>query len=198
MENALINKGVNGILLGEEWPEYRLVIPADEPVSKQVRHLRMQWEILYGKDSVSEKPPSVTLACFSAREEMEETLIRWIQRICDQQNSFSVTLNNISAMPPHMIYIRVQDEKPFSKLAHKLKALEDFMKDRRIFEKPFIKLGQLPSDIPTGNFMLYTHQLFHAAFMARKLILFRKEKDNWRVVSNFPFRKKDEQEESVN
>ena len=196
MEKGLTHKAGGGILLGEDWPEYRLVIPADEPVSKQVRHLRMQWETLYGKEAVSEKPPSVTLACFTAREEMEETLMRWIQRICDQQNAFPVTLNNISALPPHIIYIRVQDEKPFSKLAKQLQALEDFMKDRRIFEKPFIKLGSLPSEITAGNVMLYTHQIFHAAFMARKLILFRKDQDHWRVVSNFPFCKKEEQEEN--
>jgi hypothetical protein len=188
MEREQVNRLLGKAVLAEDWPEYRLVIPADEPVSRQVRHLRMQWEEVYGKDGVSEKPPSITLACFTARQEIEETLMRWIQRICESQSSFPVTLNNFSALPPHIVYIRVQDEKPFTKLALQLKGLEDFMKDRRIFPKPFIKLGELPSDISTNNWMMYTHQLFHAAFMARKLVLYKREGIEWKTVMQFPFR----------
>lgn len=188
MEKEVVSRLLGKGVLSEDWPEYRLVIPADEPVSRQVRHLRMQWEEVYGKDAVSEKPPSITLACFTARQEMEETLMRWILRICENQQAFPVTLNNFSALPPHIIYIRVQDEQPFSKLATQLKSLEDFMKDKRIFHKPFIKLGALPSDIPAGNWMLYTHQLFHAAFMARKIVLYKREGAHWKLLSQFPFR----------
>ena len=155
-------------ILQEARPQYRLVIPADEPVSRQVKQLRKEWEEMFGNKAPSEKPPSITLACFSAREEMEETLMRWIRRICDQQVIFPVVLNNFSAIPPQIVYIRVQDE--------------------RIFEKPFIKLGYMPDDAPTEAVMQYTHQMFHAAFTARKLILFKKDGDRWQIVSQFPFR----------
>ncbi len=99
MDQGLVS-GINSAgLMREEWPEYRLVIPADEPVSRQVKQLRMQWEQLYGEASVSDKPPCITLACFVAREEMEDMLMRWIHRICSIQPSFMVTLNNFSAVP---------------------------------------------------------------------------------------------------
>src|SRR5512139_961609 len=99
MDQGLVKTAVSNGLLREEWPEYRLVIPAEEPVSRQVKQLRVEWESLYGSRSVSDKPPSITIACFEAREEMEGILIRWIQKICDHQEAFTVTLNNFSAVP---------------------------------------------------------------------------------------------------
>jgi hypothetical protein len=203
MEQGLVNGTVHSSLLREEWPEYRLVIPADEPVSRQVKHLRMEWEKIYGQEAASEKPPSITLACFNAREEMEETLMRWIQKICDHQQAFPVTLNNFSAMPPHMVYIRVQDEQPFARIAGQLHLLEDFIRENaqqkpRIFDKPFIKLGSMPADAASEQWFAYTHQLFHAAFMARQLILFKRIKDKWSVVSLFPFRQHGEYKAFIN
>jgi hypothetical protein len=175
-------------VLNEDWPEYRLVIPADEPVSRQVRHLRIQWEMMYGEAGEAERPPSITVACFTARVEMEITFMRWLQRICENQHAFPVTLNNIGALPPHIIYIKVQDESPFIRLAGQLRGLADFMKDKRIFEKPFIRLGSMPAEANPGSWMRYTHQIFHAAFMARKLVLYKKEGIEWKVLSQFPFK----------
>ena len=117
MDQGLVKTAIASGLLREEWPEYRLVIPAEEPVSRQVKQLRSEWESVYGSASVSEKPPSIPIACFEAREEMEDMLIRWTQKICEHQESFLVTLNNFSAIPPHIVYIRVQNEAPFQLLA---------------------------------------------------------------------------------
>jgi hypothetical protein len=193
MDQGLVKTAVSNGLLREEWPEYRLVIPAEEPVSRQVKQLRIEWESMYGSKSVSDKPPSITVACFEAREEMEAILIRWIQKICDHQEAFMVTLNNFSAIPPHIVYIRVQEEVPFKQLASQLRTLENFMRTEdgrkaRVFEKPFIKLGSFPDRASQKDWFHYSHQLFHAAFMARKMILFRHENGIWKMVSVFPFK----------
>jgi hypothetical protein len=192
MDHGLVNRILSAGTLREEWPAYRLVIPADEPVSRQVKQLRMQWETIYGESSVSEKPPSITLACFTAREEMEDMIMRWIHRICSTRPSFMVTLNNFSAVPPQTIYIRVQDANPFQQLAGQLRMLDEFSrtangKQWRIFDKPFIKLGSLPEDFAQDQWFSYTHQLFHAAFMAKKMLMMKEEKDGWKIVSVFPF-----------
>lgn len=193
MDQGLVKTAVSNGLLREEWPEYRLVIPAEEPVSRQVKQLRVEWESLFGPRSVSDKPPSITIACFEAREEMEDILIRWIRKICDHQEAFMVTLNNFSAVPPHIVYIRVQEEVPFRQLAAQLRTLENFMRTEdgrkaRVFEKPFIKLGSFPDLASQKDWFHYSHQLFHAAFMARKMILFRHENGVWKMVSVFPFK----------
>lgn len=193
MDKGLVQKLLSAGLLREEWPEYRLVVPAEEPVSRQVRQLRVAWEEAFGKGKISEKPPSITLACFEAREEMEPMIIHWIRNICERQLVFPVTLNNFSAIPPQVVYIRVQEEEPFRKLAEPLKTLETFLlvdpaRKARIFEKPFIKLGKLPEQGEARDWFQYSHQLFHAAFMARKMLLLRKENTSWRTVSVFPFK----------
>jgi len=196
MDHGLVNRIISTGVLREEWQEYRLVIPADEPVSRQVKQLRMQWEQLYGESTVSDKPPSITLACFMAREEMEDMVMRWLNRICNIQHSFMVTLNNFSAVPPQTIYIRVQDNTPFLQLASQLRLLDDFSRPAdgrkwRIFDKPFIKLGSLPEHAEQQQWFTYTHQVFHAAFMARKILLVKRETNNWKTLSVFPFGKEE-------
>ena len=196
MDHGLVNRIISTGVLREEWQEYRLVIPADEPVSRQVKQLRMQWEQLYGESTVSDKPPSITLACFMAREEMEDMVMRWLNRICNIQHSFMVTLNNFSAVPPQTIYIRVQDTTPFLQLASQLRLLDDFSRPAdgrkwRIFDKPFIKLGSLPEHAEQQQWFTYTHQVFHAAFMARKILLVKRETNNWKTLSVFPFGKEE-------
>jgi hypothetical protein len=57
--------------------------------------------------------PHIAIAGFMAKEMLEETLIRWIQKICNVQKHFSVSLNNYSGIPAHTIYLRVQDPYPF-------------------------------------------------------------------------------------
>jgi hypothetical protein len=192
MDHGLVNRIISTGVLREEWQEYRLVIPADEPVSRQVKQLRMQWEQLYGESTVSDKPPCITLACFMAREEMEDMVMRWLNRICNIQQSFMVTLNNFSAVPPQTIYIRVQDTAPFIQLASQLRLLDDFSRPAdgrkwKIFDKPFIKLGSLPEHAEQQQWFTYTHQVFHAAFMARKILLVKRETNNWKTLSVFPF-----------
>jgi len=54
MENIAATGVREARVLNEDWPEYRLVVPADEPVSRQVRHLRMEWENTYGKNGAAD------------------------------------------------------------------------------------------------------------------------------------------------
>jgi len=181
-----------GVALGEAWPEYRLVIPADEPVSRQVKHLRLQWEVVYGR-SAPDRPPSITLGCFEIPEEAEETLVRWIGKIAEHQETFQVTLNNFSGIPPQVVYIRVQDELPFRDLASRLQVMADFVSGQagsraRIFSKPFIRLGKLPETARSLDWFRFSHEIFHAAFMARQLVLLRKREDSWKPMSYFPFK----------
>jgi hypothetical protein len=87
----------------------------------------------------------------------------------------------------------VQEEVPFKQLANQLRTLENFMRTEdgrkaRVFEKPFIKLGSLPDMASQKDWFHYSHQLFHAAFTARKMILFRHENGIWKMVSVFPFK----------
>lgn len=192
MEHGLVNKATIAGVWREEWPEYTLVIPAEEPVSRQVKQMRLQWKMEFGEDVGSEKPPGVMMAAWAARKEQEETMVRLIGNLAERLESFVVTLNNFSGIPPQVIYIRVQDAEPFKKITTQLKEVLELIGNEdtyRIVERPIIKLGSFPKNENHQQWYKYTHQLFHAAFTARKLVLFRHVEGECKTIGVFPFKK---------
>ncbi|WP_315819809.1 hypothetical protein [Paraflavitalea speifideaquila] len=93
--------------------EYLLVVNPDAAVQDKVLTQKQEFYDEYREKAAIKTGTHIMVASFLAREAMEGTLIRWIQRICDQQQPFKVTLNNYSGFPPHTIFLRVQDPIPF-------------------------------------------------------------------------------------
>jgi hypothetical protein len=157
--------------------EYLLVVKPGAAVSEKII---AEKNILYN-DYKIEMPadikPHINVAAFSAREEMEETLIRWIQRICSMQNSFLVTLNNYSGFPPHTIYIRVQNPEPFLQLSKQLKVINDFVfLPAKFIIKPHVNMAtKLPQQIYEKSMFEYSQKIFHESFIVNELMLIKKE-----------------------
>src|SRR6185503_17303473 len=80
--------------------EYLLVIyPYGELFEKLVEE-QQQFLSDYGLIMKGRNRPHITVAAFQAGEQMEDTLIRWIHRICRRNERFEITLNNYSGFPP--------------------------------------------------------------------------------------------------
>jgi 2'-5' RNA ligase len=86
---------------GSRLAEYLLVVYPGGELEEKLLGEQKQFSDDYAV-SVRNKP-HITIAAFQAGEVMEETLIRWIQRICANQHSFDLTLNNYSGFPPHTL-----------------------------------------------------------------------------------------------
>ncbi len=86
---------------GSRHAEYLLVIYPGGEMEEKLLGEQKQFSDDYAV-SVRNKP-HITVASFVAGEVMEETLIRWIQRICTAYRSFDLTLNNYSGFPPHTL-----------------------------------------------------------------------------------------------
>lgn len=195
-EKKLFNSSTEpSIVLKEASPDYRLIIPADEPVSRQLRTLRNQWEKQRLEAEVmQESIPGITLAQLAICPEREALLLKWLEKICTTQPAFRVTLNNCGVIPPQTLYIKVQDATPFERIVSQLKELHLFIQPpndhhSQIFQKPFIKLGQFPQDMPSNEWFAYTHQLFHVSFMAKKIHLLHFENNCWKLKAIFHFKK---------
>ena len=106
--------------------EYLLVIKPCNEVYNKISEEKENFYSVYKEKTVVKTKPYITIANFLAKESMEETMIRWIQRICSRQKSFVVTLNNYSGFPPHTIFLRVQDPEPFKILARELKTIDEY------------------------------------------------------------------------
>jgi hypothetical protein len=192
-EKKLFNVPNPSDVFTEVYPDYKLVIPAEEPVSRQLRLLRQQWEKQNESNPIFETIPAITIAHLAIGPEREPLLLKWLGKICASQTSFRVTLNNCSAIPPQTIYIRIQDATPFEALFTQLEEMHTFLKPTfdshsQIFRKPFVKLGQMPQNAPAKQWFFYTHQLFHASFMAKKLQLLHFENNNWKTIGLFDFK----------
>ena len=162
--------------------EYLLVVWPDAAVYNQMKLIEQQFYIDYGVKPAPVLKPHIKVAGFQAQEVMEETLIRWIERICRQQKSFLVTLNNYSGFPPHTIYLRIQDPRPFTRLGRELRAVDDLIRSSycppaQLVAKPYLGVAtRLPEQVYGKAMPDYSGREFNASFMVNELLLLRKDR----------------------
>ncbi|MEO8415130.1 MAG: 2'-5' RNA ligase family protein [Ginsengibacter sp.] len=164
-----------------EFFEYMLAAKPDAAVCEKVMTERQIFYDTYKEGAAGNTKPHIAVSSFFAREEMEETIIRWVQRICGKQQGFAVTLNNYSGFPPGTIYLRVQNVKPFQHLAKELHVINTYVSDClcppvKFVSKPYITLaGCLPEEIFFKALIQYAHKSFHETFLVNELQLLKRK-----------------------
>ena len=158
--------------------EYILVTTPDETVSLKLQDAGRSIPG-HSKNTKGAFKPYIKLAEFQARESMEETIIRWVHRICSQQESFRVTLNNYGGFPPATIFVRIQDHQPFRTLASKLKVIDEYVQSNscppvKFFNRPHLRIGEQPAEADYGRALFhYAQQDFHEEFEVTELVLMK-------------------------
>lgn len=161
--------------------EYLLVVHPDSGVYRRIVEEKQSFYNEFKEKSAVETKPHITVANFMAKESMEETLIRYIQRVCNLNERFTVTLNNYSGFPPHTIYLRVQNEKPFQQFARELKAVNTYVSScscppMKLISRPHLTIArQLPEEVYFKALTQYARKLFHESFVVNELLLLRRE-----------------------
>ncbi|HXB06363.1 MAG TPA: 2'-5' RNA ligase family protein [Puia sp.] len=161
--------------------EYLLVIYPYGELQEKLLDEQQQFSTEYGLQVPVRNRPHITVAAFQAREPMEDTLIRWIQRICNRYRSFTLTLNNFSGFPPHTIYVRVQDPQPFRELMQQLRAIDDFIRSNdcppmNLIGKPYLSIaGGLTEQVYNKAMPDYSRKDFHESFPVDQLVLLKRE-----------------------
>ena len=164
-----------------EFYEYLLVAHPDADVHEKVMAEKKLFFEEYKEKIAIKTKPHITVANFFAKEEMEDTIIRGVQRICNNQQSFTVTLNNYSGFPPHTIYLRVQNAKPFQQLAKQLSVVNNYVSSCScppmiLISNPHVSIaGMLPEEIYFKALIQYAHKSFHESFVVNKLMLLRRK-----------------------
>ena len=171
---------------GSRRAEYLLVIYPYGELHDQLLDEQQQFATEYGlgygsKTTTARNKPHITVAAFQAGEPMEDTLIRWIQRICNRHRSFEITLNNYSGFPPHTIFLRVQDPKPFRELMQQLRAIDDFIRSSgcppvNLVSRPYLSIaGGLTEQVYNRAMPDYSRKTFHGSFEVQELVLLKRE-----------------------
>jgi hypothetical protein len=183
--------GTSSAERGSGRAEYLLVIYPGEDLRDKLMAEQQQFSTDYGLQMTGTKSggsagpapvgnkPHITVAVFQAGEVMEDTLIRWIQRICHGYRSFDLTLNNYSGFPPHTIYLRVQDPHPFRQLMQ-LRAIDEFIRSSgcppvNLVTRPFLSIaGGLTEQVYNKAMPEYSQKDFHDSFRVEELVLLKR------------------------
>lgn len=161
--------------------EYLLVVHPTKDVYNQLQEEKEIFSSQY-KVSVAKKTlPHITVANFIAKEEMEETIIRYMQKILSTHQCFEVTLNNYSGFPPHTVFARVQDHEPFKKLASSLKIIDQYIKSNgcppaKFITYPHLSIARkLQQNVYEKAIFEYAQKTLYASFYVEELVLLKRK-----------------------
>ena len=155
--------------------EYSLVLEPGMAINTAIREEIEKEELIPSKSSYE-----ILLVSFQAKEELEDTIVRWLQRIFNLQGSFLVILNNFSGKPPHNIHIRIQNPEEIKKMINQLKMIDHFIQTNNcppaiLFHSPQMEIS---NNIPENSFSKilneYSNKSFHESFIAEKIKLYRR------------------------
>ena len=178
---GIFEESSNALQLNGELWEYQLVVYPDEPVNEKLIEERNRFYSKYDTRSQVQLKPHILIANFLAKEEMEATLLRWIQNICNLQSSFNVCLNNFGGFLPDTVYLRVQDAGPFQKLTASLKLIDGFIQSNNcppinIINKPHLLFaGKVAHRVYEKAINDYAQRCFHGAFCVDRLVLLKRD-----------------------
>jgi 2'-5' RNA ligase len=161
--------------------EYLLVVNPEQQVWQQVMDEKINFSNVYRSGVAIKTKPHITVANFLAKEEMEETVLRWMHRIISSTRIFPVALNNYSGFPnAHTIYLRVQDHEPFKQLAAALKVIDELVKSNglpkaHLVANPHMTIARrLEGNVYEKAMMDYSKKDFHADFEVKELVLLKR------------------------
>jgi 2'-5' RNA ligase len=181
VQRRVVKAETGGRAEGGRRAEYLLVIYPDGDLHDRLQDEQRQFLEDYDLRISVRNKPHITVAVFQAGEGMEETLLRWIQRICARQESFELMLNNYSGFPPHTIYLRVQDPAPFRQLVHELRAIDEFIRSSgcppmHLISHPYLSIaGSLTEQVYSKAMPDYARKTFHGSFRVGELVLLKRD-----------------------
>ena len=161
--------------------EYLLVVHPPAEVNDKIKKEKEYFSSEYNVNIAKKTLPHITVANFLAREEMEETIIRYMQRIFSTQTSFWVSLNNYSGFPEHTVFARVQDHQPFKQLAASLKVVDQYIRNNgcppaKLITHPHLSIARrLQQNIYEKAMFEYSRKTFHASFETNELVLLKRK-----------------------
>ncbi|MBL7743978.1 MAG: 2'-5' RNA ligase family protein [Chitinophagaceae bacterium] len=179
MENFSADAGVHTAAKGLF--EYLLIVTPRKDVYNKVMEEKHYFSRTYAQPVATKTQPHITISDFLAWDSMEDSIIRWLQRIIKEQKSFPVILNNYSGFPDHTIYVRVQDPVPFKELAARIKAIDPYIKksdhqSAKFISYPHMTIARrLPKQVYEQAIKDYAGKDFVASFTVTELVLLRRQ-----------------------
>ena len=112
------------------WRErlYSLSLLPEAESGETLGRIVEDWQTADGQSLSAWPMPYIQLATFTGREAMEETLTRWMQRICRTLPRFNLRLVQPTLLPDGSLRMAVAETAPLQKLIDRLDVLETYIK----------------------------------------------------------------------
>ncbi|MBA2746692.1 MAG: hypothetical protein H0U44_10735 [Flavisolibacter sp.] len=169
----------------DRFNEYKIVIePSEKIISMLNKELPAE---LFG---FRQPQPEIMLGAFYAKEGMEPTISRWMERICNLQGGFELRLNNFGGKPPGKIYIHVQDPFPLRQIINQMRMIDPFIQSSGcpafwFNPAPALELFQLPSTVFSSALDILTDLDFNESFKAGVAKLYKRKGDRFDLLDSF-------------
>jgi hypothetical protein len=167
----------NPVLVKNGMHQYSLVIRPGAPVREIIREERKFFTDENLKATMCE--PEIPVASFEANELMEETFIRWIERICYGCKSFPLTLNNFSGSPGGMVYLRIMNDTHLVQLVRQLQVVNNYISSGSLSGRKFETwpglsvAGDIPDEVYRKVLTHYAGRDLNISFDVNELLLIR-------------------------
>lgn len=161
--------------------EYTLAVEPDLQVYSKVLAEREVFKNEYGEIPANSVSRYIKVADFLGNEAMEETLIRWVGRVCRLQQCFTLSLNNYSGFPQHSIYIRIQEIEALFALFQRLQVIDNLISSSggstlQLPNKPHVVIaGHLSPEVYNKAIIEYARKTFYESFAVNQLLLIKRD-----------------------
>ncbi len=105
--------------------QYRIIAVIDN--ATYIKNEQAACKAFFGSTDKAVNSACISLACFIAKEEMEDTLLRWLRRIAGAEQAFSIVSNNFGFHPEGEVYLRILDASKLLNLKNHMQVLEPFI-----------------------------------------------------------------------
>lgn len=110
--------------------------------------------------------PPIELTYFQAKEQMEDTIIRWMHRIISNQQQFTVQIKQDISADTGNLQLNITDKLPFQQLITQLKVVNQYINSNGCPDMQFRIQPQL-------NFV-QTEYMFNGFIEIREFVLLKK------------------------
>ena len=166
--------------------KYRIVAVIDNDHILKEEQSRFKQH--YADASMPETITSIELAEFKAREDMEETLLRWLRRIAGAEQSFSIISNNYGCHPDGTVYLRILDASKLLNLKNHMQVIEPFIQANAGKQMQWFKTGQIIIGTATESMIReasyhYAQQTSAERFLITHLLLQKNNSTAFNTIS---------------
>lgn len=176
--------------------EYLLILSPHEDLWNRIMDIKKEFAEKYSMQEALHTKPHLTLANFLQYNMMEPRIIARLQGAAASSKPVKIEMHGFASFPSHTIYINVTSKVPVRNLVktirHQSQRLMKINKDNKphFMMEPHLTIARKlqPWQYEQG-WLEYQHRNFTATFIAREMILLKREMGTmkYRKVADFQF-----------